>query len=132
MSHRPRKRVKSVAEPTPALEPTLATTQPAVDTPAAPTPSHEPALNDPLVAQLVRNVHRMVETLQRTAVMASKIEPHTPRHTFTIVALLTRKSIIDSIDILDQCIDASQPGRTSADSAQGSGGSESLQSLQSL
>ncbi|KAG8695047.1 hypothetical protein FRC09_009422 [Ceratobasidium sp. 395] len=111
MSHRPRKRVKSVAEPTPALEPTLATTQPAVDTPAEPNPSQKPAPNDPLVTQLIRDVLRMVETLQNTAVTAAKLEPHTPRHTFTIIALLMRKHLIDSVDLLDQCIDTSQPGR---------------------
>ncbi|KAG8723527.1 hypothetical protein FRC09_002954 [Ceratobasidium sp. 395] len=96
MSHRPRKRVKSVAEPTPAPEPTLATTSPAADTPATSSPSQEPAPNDPL----------------DSAYIATKLEPHTPRHTFTIIALLMRKHLIDSVDLLDQCIDTSQPGRS--------------------
>ncbi|KAG8794264.1 hypothetical protein FRC12_025177 [Ceratobasidium sp. 428] len=112
MSHRPRKRVKSVAEPTPAPEPTLATTSPAADTPATPSPSQEPAPNDPLVTQLIQDVLRLVQTLKDSADIAAKLEPHTPRHTFTIIALLMRKHLIDSVNLLDQCIDTSQPGRS--------------------
>ncbi|KAG8721226.1 hypothetical protein FRC09_008228 [Ceratobasidium sp. 395] len=112
MSHRPRKRAKSAAEPTPALEPTPATNSPAVNTPEAPTPSEKPAPHDPLVAELVPYILKMVETLMRTVVSAASLKPHIPRHTFTIFTLQIRKHLTDSVDILDKCIDASQPGRT--------------------
>ncbi|KAG8783843.1 hypothetical protein FRC12_019290, partial [Ceratobasidium sp. 428] len=112
MSHRPRKRAKSVAEPTPALEPTPTTTSPAANTSGAPTPSQKPAPHDHLVVELVPYILKMVETLMRTAVSAANLEPHMPRHTFTIFTLQIRKHLTDSVDILDKCIDASQPGRT--------------------
>ncbi|KAG8724492.1 hypothetical protein FRC09_018094 [Ceratobasidium sp. 395] len=111
MSHRPRKRAKPAAEPTPALEPPLADTQSAVDASATPTPSQKPPPNDPLVAQLVPDVLKMVESMNRLAVIAAKLEPSIPRHSLTIIALTIRQMLVDSVDTLDKCIDASQPGR---------------------
>ncbi|KAG8723944.1 hypothetical protein FRC09_001053 [Ceratobasidium sp. 395] len=118
MSHRPRKRARPAAEPipavetTPAPEPTLAATQSAVDASATPIPSQKPAPNDPVVAALIPDILGMVESLKQMAVTAAKLEPGIPRYSFTIIALAIRRQLVGSIDLLDEIIDASQPGRT--------------------
>ncbi|KAG8710123.1 hypothetical protein FRC12_006193 [Ceratobasidium sp. 428] len=101
MSH-PHKFVEPVAEPIPASEPSLAATKSSVN-------EHNIPLSQPFPTASLTHLTQFLSTAITRRI--SKLPPTIALGSLVIEKLILRKTLVESIDALDNAIDQLQPGR---------------------